>query len=254
MSLEAELLSVEGVAEAKVDLQTAGPIGLKISILPGADSDMIAQHVSAVLASRGLRSTVAPLLSQDDGPSTIVAGQEHSQRPSDEEPTLRLSIPRRPEARPPNSRGDLGDRGSVGSSETEKARSPLRPATDVPSTDDKVRAPGVTVATAAVSESAKGVELALRMSDGRRVTRRTLANPRSVAQGVVNALASLLDDTEDPVLLLDLDRKSVEGTVVVTVVVKANGAIGVGSAKEFATEILSVARAAWKALADRAAI
>jgi len=253
VSLEAELLSVEGVAGAKVDLDTSGPVGLKITVLPGADSELIAQHVSAVLASRGLSSTLGSQ-QQADAPSPIIAGDESPDERGDEEPAPHLSIPHLPETRTKDPREGPRNREMVPEKHAADPEPPIRAAADrgtgVP--DPVLTAPRVRVATAAISESAKGVELALRMSDGRRVTRRTQAEPRSVAQGVVNALASLLDQSEDPVLLLDLDRKSVEGTVVVTVVVRANGEVGVGSAKEFATEILAVARATWRALGDLA--
>ena len=36
MSLEAELRLVEGVADARVDLEADGPIGLKIAVAPGS--------------------------------------------------------------------------------------------------------------------------------------------------------------------------------------------------------------------------
>lgn len=224
MSLEAELLAVDGVAEAEVDLESDGPIGLKISIVPGADSATVAQQVSEVLANRGLSSSVTPIAQAAGYRGTIVAGEAAVER-----------VPT--EAR----------------SEDVPDPSPIQPtpAATVKTEVVQVAAPSrVEVSTAAISESAKGVELALRMSDGRRVTRRTRPNPEAVSQGVVTALTDLVEGITEPVSLVDLERKNVDGTIVVTIVISENGRVGVGSAKEHATEILAVAKAAWKAIGD----
>ena len=37
MSLKAELRLVEGVADARIDLEAYGPIGLKIVVAPGSE-------------------------------------------------------------------------------------------------------------------------------------------------------------------------------------------------------------------------
>lgn len=218
MSLEAELLAVDGVAQAEVDLESDGPIGLRITIVPGADSAQVAQQVSEVLANRGLSSSVTPIAEASGYRRTIVAGEEQGAPKPDPAP--------RPDA------------------------AHIQPGTPDAKRSPRVQHQAIEVATAAVSESAKGVELALRMSDGRRVSRRTRANPEAVAQGVVTALADLIGGLVEPVSLVECQRRKVQDATIVTVVVTENGRMGVASAQEHGTSILSVAKAAWKAIQD----
>lgn len=218
MSLEAELLAVDGVAQAEVDLESDGPIGLRITIVPGADSSRVAQQVSEVLANRGLSSSVTPIADAAGYRRTIVAGEEDvAPKPASAPPTDGVEAqPGAPEPKP-------------------SPRAPQR---------------ALEVATAAISESANGVELALRMSDGRRVSRRTRANPEAVAQGVVTALTDLVGGLVEPVSVVECQRRIVQDATIVTIVVTENGRIGVASAQEHGTSILSVAKAAWKAIED----
>lgn len=272
MSLEAELLAVDGVAQAEVDLESDGPIGLKITIVSGADSALVAQQVSEVLANRGLSSSVTPIAQASGYRGTIVAGEASNER---------ISPLRTPSRKPSSESSDTpetNERRSTRDTEAgvhssdpadpwpiDEQRSTIQASDSVVSGDSsqaedpaptvaESRAIGsskaMEVATAAISENAKGVELALRMADGRRVSRRTRPTPEAVAQGVVTALTDLVDGLVEPVSLVDFERRVVDAVTVVTVVVSENSRVGVGSAKEHGTEILSVAKAAWKAISD----
>lgn len=200
MTLESDLLRVEGVRNASVTVEPDGPLGIRIEVDDRADRDDVAQAVRAVLEARGLSAAFAS------------AKESSGARPSQAASAVTSSPPVR--ERPP-----APDRHRIG------------------------------LGSVAIAESDRGVELAVRMVDGRRATRRCAGRDHAVWQCLAEMLYDLGDRATARPYVQAVDWLTVDGTPIVTVVVDVgDGHRRIGAAPVRATRGLAVGKAIWSAL------
>lgn len=106
----------------------------------------------------------------------------------------------------------------------------------------------LSVATVAVSENDRGVEVAVRMSDGGRAARRCAADPAAVWQALGETLYELAGEPGPRPFVQAVEWLNVGGVDTVVVVVAVGDHRRLGAAAASATQTWAVAKAIWTAL------
>ncbi|MDX1690122.1 MAG: hypothetical protein R3290_03760 [Acidimicrobiia bacterium] len=230
-------MAVAGVAEAEVDESGTNPSGVRVRLAPDADAQSVGIEVQRILASHGMRSRVNGGNSESSGNGAPVVplpteGSGGDSAPANPPP----AAPPMPAAVPPS--GENGQEMSFS-----------QPDRDAPPAYEPPSAAGrdATFATLRVDESPEGLVITATASDGRSLTQRSGPSEDGLYESVVSAVGALADGR--PPTLVDVERKAVDGTEIVTVVVeRADGTRFAGSAVVRAGKAFAVARATWSAL------
>lgn len=204
MTLEDDLLAVEGVTAVVVSLADSGPFGIQLEVGLDADRAAVVQQIGRVLDDRGLDAAFVPTAPRID----VVASPG------------RVSAASR----------DAGDRQGAD-----------------PDTD-RIAAVAHGVATVATSENDRGVELAVRLIDGSKGTKRCAADENTVWRALGELLYELAGPDGPRPLVETVEWLNVGGVPTVVVVVMAGDHRRLGAAEVKATRPLAVARAVWVAL------
>lgn len=222
-SLRDELLAVPGVAEAEVDESGTNPSGVRVRLAPEADAQAVGIEVQRILASHGMRSRV-------NDADTASANGDGTAAPVVALPTAAATpplIPPMPTSAPP---------------------SPGEPMVDTALYAPSAAA-GYDAALAGlrVDESPEAIVITATSSDGQSATRESDLSENGLYEATIAAVGALADG-HAPVLL-DVERRTVDGTEVISVIVeRANGSRAAGSAVVQTTRAYAAARATWSAL------
>ena len=246
-SLRSELMSVPGVAEAEVDESGTNPSGVRVRLAPDADAQSVGIEVQRILASHGMRSRVngeeepatngngnAPVVPLPTESAMDAPVSDTSPAPTPAPTTAPPTAPPMPAAAPPSN----GEMSFNGPATTEQP-----PGFEPPSAAGR----DAKFANLRVDESPEGLVVTATASDGRSLTQRSGPSESGLYDAVVSAVGALSDGR--PPTLVDVERKAVDGTEIVTVIVeRADGTRFAGSAVVRAGKAFAVARATWSAL------
>lgn len=204
MTLEDDLLAVDGVTSVVVSIADSGPFGIQLEVGLDADRSAVIQQIGRVLDDRGLDAAFVPTASRIDvvaspGPAGADSPQTGDQPGPDRHRERTASV----------ARG---------------------------------------VATVATSENSQGVELAVRLVDGSKGTKRCPADEDTVWRALGELLYELADQGGPRPLVETVEWLNVGGVSTVVVVVMAGDHRRLGAAQVKATRPLAVARAVWVAL------
>jgi hypothetical protein len=244
-------MSVPGVAEAEVDESGTNPSGVRVRLAPDADAQSVGIEVQRILASHGMRSrvngeeepatngngnaAVVPLPTEAAAEAPMPAPEAAPMPAPEAAPmTAPPTSPPMPVAAPPSN----GEMSFNGPATTEQP-----PAFEPPSAAGR----DAKFANLRVDESPEGLVVTATASDGRSLTQRSGPSESGLYDAVVSAVGALSDGR--PPTLVDVERKAIDGTEIVTVVVeRADGTRFAGSAVVRAGKAFAVARATWSAL------
>ena len=215
-SLEEELLRLQGVAEAQVDVaEGRAPSGVRVRLASDADAAAVGAEVQRVLAAHGLRSRLA-------GPD-----EQAPPRGDVDEPGV-ISEP---------VAGDV--EGVDGAGGSEVPIQPVMAGGEAPGT--------LRVSSLRMQETADAVTVTATTTDGRSITQRSGNSERGLFEAVVAAVGALAEGT--PPGLLAIEFSQVDGSEVLTVVLeRRDGSRHAGAAVVRAARPYAVAVATWAAL------
>ena len=236
-SLREELMAVPGVAEAEVDESGTNPSGVRVRLAPDADAQSVGIEVQRILASHGMRSRV------NGGENGSGSGQGNgSSAPAVTPLPTNMGAPSMaPPSAPPMPRAAPPSNGGTEMSFSPSGETP--PAYEPPSAAGR----DAKFANLRVDESPEGLVITATASDGRSLTQRSGPSEDGLYESVVSAVGALADGR--PPTLVNVERKAIDGTEIVTVVVeRADGTRFAGSAVVRAGKAFAVARATWSAL------
>ena len=252
-SLQEELGRIAGVAEAAIEASGDGPVGIRITVDRGFDQSEVAKAVRELLAMRGLTSALAdPVFASppsDDASRGVADGAKAVLGPPRQSRNGGLLDPVR--RNPPGSESGPGeDAGAAGLSNPDPSKSVG------PAADEALRSSGVV--QAAVSESAKGVEVAVKLANGSRGIGRGGASAEGMYRATADAVYEATGRQGAIPTFQAVERLSVEGHSLeglqrpggsaITAFLERDGTVVVGSAMVGGTEVLAIARAVWVAL------
>lgn len=236
-NLREELMALPGVADAEVEADGEATSGVRVRLHPDADAVRVGAEVQRVLASHGMRSRVA-----GDDLAPVVSL-----------PLAPAEIPPRPEAPPPLPEA-VAEVATSGAPEPVADPGEELPAAEgSPAESDVVSSDGLegsrpSLASLAYEESIEGVIVTAVASDGQRFSRRAADTTDAAVSAAVAAAVGALAEGR-PQRLLWVGSETVDGSVVVTVVLeKTDGTRVAGAAIVRAAKAYAVARATFVAL------
>jgi len=215
-SLRRDLLEIPGIQTAELEGDAAAPSGVRVQLSAGVDAQLVGEEVRRVLAAHGLRSEVG-----EPAASPVVAI-------SDRVPSVPMVQP-----------------DPLSAAADEPAVAPPVLVETVPATEP--HAPGILDAIA-VEEGRDGVSVVARADDGRTRRRRARTGADGLDEAVVTAVAMLVDPEGPVPRIVSVGEREIEGTIVLTLVLEADGSVVVGSAVVSGGRPYAVGRAAWAAL------
>jgi hypothetical protein len=228
-SLRDELLAIPGIDGAELD-DDDGVSGVRVQLAAGADPDRVGLAVQRVLATHGMRSTVAPNPISTSGPppppgaASVVAFPQGGREGATGHRTVMVP----PEATP-------SGEGSEAEAEPVPVSRPISP-------------PVLDVVM--VEEGGAGVMVQVVGRDGSRVERRARSTGKGLDEAVVAAVADLVGANPPP-LVVGIHDETVGDAHSVTVVIEVGGAeYRAGAAVVEAGRSFAVAQAAWMALTE----
>lgn len=228
-TLRDELLAVAGVAEAEVDaVDSDAPAGVRVRLAPDADADAVGEAVQQILAAHGMRSRLA----DGDGAASGAGALTGRAPPSPPPPTAsRAAEPATPAV----------EQDAAGTAMPSEAVPPA--AID----EAEPAPPGTRLGSLRLDETADGVTVTATTTDGRSITQRAAPTEPGAHDAVVAAVGSLAGGS--PPALVGIERGTVQGSEVITVVLeRTDGSRVAGAAVVRATRAFAVAAATWAAL------
>ncbi len=222
-ALRKELMAVPGVVDAEVDGDAVTPSGVRVKLDQAADPAIVEESVRRILASHGMRSRLGPMASPSSGPppppGAPGAGRSGAVVPIASFETVE-SAPSPAESLPPE-------------------RPPLHPAPQPaePALDQ-----------IAVVETRDGVVVTATTVDGRSESRRARWSEGELNEAVIAAVAALVGNEPQP-LVLGVEERELGGVATVMVVLeRAGGKRVAGAAVVEAGAPFALGKAVWAAL------
>lgn len=219
--LRKELLTVPGVVDAEVDGDDLTPSGVRVKLDQSADPKVVEESVKRILAGHGMRSRVSPPPSSGGPPPP--PGAPGSAQGGAVVPITSFETVESAAAQP----------------QPEPERPPLRSAPSVaePALDQ-----------IAVVETRDGVVVTASTVDGRSESRRARWSEGELNEAVIAAVAALVGNEPQP-LVLAVEERELGGVATVTVVLERTGGKRVsGSAVVEAGAPFALGKAVWAAL------
>jgi len=223
-SLRDELLAIPGIDGAEVD-DGDGVSGVRVQLAAGADPDRVGQAVQRVLATHGMRSTVAPGTVPASGPPP---------------PPGASSVVAFPQ----------GGREGAAGRRTVIVPSDGSPEAEAAAVAPPLPAPVAMLDVVTVEEGTAGVVVRVIGQDGSRAERRARSTGKGLDEAIVAAVADLVGASPQPLVLAVHDEEAGETNSVTVVIEIGGGDYRAGAAVVEAGRAFAIAQAAWMALTE----
>lgn len=221
-----ELVAIDGVADAQVEIVEGGPPSVRLQVQPGADRRMVGESVQQILSHHGLRSRLAP---------------EHTDLEPSDAPTP-----------PPTELGN-GSNPDVETSESDSETADIALlAEDQDGLEDQMNDQHVRrLNSVAVEEERRRVVVTVRDNQDRSAQAIGHSGRRALRDAIVAAIAELVGDGSAVPSVVAIHRKAENSRDIITVVLgRGAGDLMVGSAFVTVGWEFAFGRAVWAAISN----